>query len=182
MKKEKLLVKERLYWSYANLAMAHSAINKNQDKYLTVNYMIRAKLYKGLLEGRMNLGSFFDDEKVKFEVGKKCNYCGSSDNLAYDHIIPKAKLALEQSDNLLIVCKKCNSSKRDLDLLEWMNKQNNMLPILVLRRYLKLVIEYCVHNDLMDMEVSELSKIGIPFNLELLPRTVPGPSELILHY
>jgi hypothetical protein len=162
--------------------MAHSAITKKQEKYLTVNYMIRAKLYKGLLDGKMKLGLFFDDEKVKFEVGKKCNYCGRSDNLAYDHIIPRAKLVLDQSDNLLIACKKCNSSKRDLDLLEWMNKQNTTLPILVLRRYLKLVIEYCVHNDLMEMPVSELCKMGIPFKLELLPRDLPCPSELILHY
>jgi len=182
MKKEKLLAKERLYWAYANLAMAHSAITKNQDRYIMVNYMIRAKLYKGLLDGKMKLGPFFDDEKVKFEVGKKCNYCGSSLNLAYDHIIPKSKLVLDESDNLLIACKKCNSSKRDLDLIEWMNIQNITLPILVLRRYLKLVIKYCVNNDLMEMPVSELCKMQIPFKINLLPTSLPCPSDLILHY
>ena len=182
MKKEKLLVKERLYWAYANLAMAHSAIDNHQVKYFIVNYMVRAKLYRGLLDGNMKLGTFFDDEKIKFEVGKKCNYCGNSDNLAYDHIIPKAKLVIDQGDNLLIVCKKCNSSKKDLDLLEWMNKKNITLPILVLRRYLKLAIKYCIDNDLMQMKVSELCNIKIPFKLELLPTNLPYPSKLILHY
>lgn len=63
MKNEKLLVKERLFWAYANLAMAHSAIDKNQTHYNTVNYMIRAKLYKGLMENRINLGTFLTMKK-----------------------------------------------------------------------------------------------------------------------
>ncbi len=182
MKNEKLLVKERLFWAYANLAMAHSAIDKNQTHYNTVNYMIRAKLYKGLMENRINLGTFFDDEKIKLNVEKKCNYCGSTKQLSYDHVIPKSKLVLDKSDNLLIICQKCNSSKKDLDLLEWMNKQDYILPILVLRRYLKLVIEYCSYNDLMEEKISDITKYDIPFRLDLLPKSLPKPNELILHY
>jgi hypothetical protein len=36
-------VKEVLFWSYANLAMAHTAVNKKQEKYATFNYMILIK-------------------------------------------------------------------------------------------------------------------------------------------
>lgn len=182
MKREKLSVKERLFWAYANLAMAQSALSKEQSKYLTVNYMVRAKLYKGLIDGTMNIGTFFDDEKIKLNVGLKCNYCGDINKLSYDHLIPRSKLKLDDSNNILVACRECNSSKSDLDLLEWMNKKEFTLPILVLRRYLKLLVNYCKLNDLMEMSVTDLTNTDIPFRIDLIPTTLPSPVKLILHY
>lgn len=42
-KKELKTVKELLFYSYANLAMAHSALTNQQDKYTVPNYMITSK-------------------------------------------------------------------------------------------------------------------------------------------
>ena len=39
-----IIVKELLFWSYANFAMAHTAVDSKQEKYATFNYMIRARL------------------------------------------------------------------------------------------------------------------------------------------
>jgi hypothetical protein len=39
---------ELLHWSYANLAMAHSAITAKTEKYGRTQFMIRSRLYKGL--------------------------------------------------------------------------------------------------------------------------------------
>ena len=47
-KKKYSTVRELIYWSYANLAMAHTAVE--QEKYERFNYMIRSKLFKGLKE------------------------------------------------------------------------------------------------------------------------------------
>jgi hypothetical protein len=87
--REYKIVKERVFWSYANLAMAHTAVERNQGKYNTFNYMIRAKLYKGHYDGTINVRTLFDDEKIKLLSGQKCSYCGSPDNLALDHIFPQ---------------------------------------------------------------------------------------------
>ena len=62
-KKKYETVRELIYWSYANLAMSHTAVERNQERYGTFNYMIRAKLFKGLKEGTMNMRTIFDDEK-----------------------------------------------------------------------------------------------------------------------
>ncbi len=59
-KRELNIVKELLFWSYANLAMAHTAVNRKQEKYASFNYMIRARLFKGLMEGSMNIRTIFD--------------------------------------------------------------------------------------------------------------------------
>jgi len=40
-------VRELIYLSYANLAMAHTAVDNKQEKYGAFNYMIRARLFKG---------------------------------------------------------------------------------------------------------------------------------------
>ncbi len=40
-------VRELIFWSYANLAMAHTALDRHQEKYGTFNYVIRAKFSKG---------------------------------------------------------------------------------------------------------------------------------------
>jgi len=62
-------VKEVIFYSYANLAMAHSARDKKASKYGVGNFMIRAKFFKGLKDGTMNMRSIFDDEKIKIQIG-----------------------------------------------------------------------------------------------------------------
>lgn len=82
MAKQKIeTVRELIYWSYANLAMAHSAVDKGNEKYGMLNYMIRAKLFKGLKCGTMSMKSIFDDEKSSYlqdkfaiTVGHPINY------------------------------------------------------------------------------------------------------------
>lgn len=117
-------VKEHLFWAYANLAMAHSAVDKKQTTYERFNFMIRAKLYKGLLTGTMNIRTLFDDEKIKLSIGAKCNYCDLTDKLALDHILAQKLGGKDEGDNLIFACRSCNSSKRQkrlngMDGLSW---------------------------------------------------------------
>lgn len=41
----------------------------------------------------------------------KCNYCGSTENLEIDHIIPLSRGGTNDPDNLQILCKTCNRKK-----------------------------------------------------------------------
>ena len=130
MAKKKLnTVKEVLFWSYANLAMAHTAVDRKQNKYAPFNYMIRAKLFKGLIEGSMNIRTLFDDEKVKLLSGNKCNYCGAIKNLALDHIFAKKQGGKDIGDNLIYACRSCNSSKGKKDMMEWMDYKKSFPPL-----------------------------------------------------
>jgi len=179
-KREIKTVKELLYWSYANLAMAHTAVDKKQNKYQTFNYMIRARLYKGLLEGKMNIRTLFDDEKIKLQEGMKCSYCGSTKNLALDHIFPKKLGGEDSGDNLIYACKSCNSSKGKKDLMTWMNENNRFPSLMILRRYLKLIILFCIKNNLMAQNINEINTGDYPFDIESVPIKYPLPRELKL--
>lgn len=181
MAKQKIeTVRDQIYYSYANLAMAHMAIDKKQEKYGMLNFMIRAKLFKGLKNGTMNMRTIFDDEKVKLQTGKVCNYCGSSEKLALDHIFPQKYGGQDNAENLIFACRTCNSSKGKKDLMEWMLFREKFLPLMVIRRYLKLTYSYCQHNGLLDKNIDDLRELKLPFRIDLLPTKYPKPNEIVL--
>ncbi len=179
-KKDLNIVKDLLYWSYANLAMAHTGVDKKQEKYSAFNYMIRSRLFKGLMDGKMNIRTIFDDEKIKLSAGNKCSYCGAKEALALDHIFPKKHGGKDVGDNLVYACRSCNSSKGKKDLMEWMSYKETFPPLMILRRYLKLTINYCIDHNLMEYAVEELKSQNLPFKIEFIPVKFPNPSELKL--
>jgi len=181
MVKQKIeTVRELIYLSYANLAMAHTVVDKKQERYGAFNYMIRAKLFKGLKEGTMNMRTFFDDEKIKLQTGQICNYCGSPEKLALDHIFPQKFGGQDDAENLVFACRICNSSKGKKDLMEWMNFRGQFLPLMIIRRYLKLTYNYCNKYGLLEKKIEELKRMELPFKIDLLPTNYPNPNELIL--
>ena len=64
--------------------------------------------------------------------------------------------------------------------MEWMGFKNAFPPLMILRRYLKLVIVYCIENDLMECSVSDIKNRNYPFNIEHIPVSYPKPNELVL--
>ena len=182
MAKQKIeTVRHLIYYSYANLAMAHTAIDKKQEKYEIFNFMIRAKLFKGLKDGTMNMRTIFDDEKIKLQTGQICNYCGSADNLALDHIFPQKLGGKDDAENLIFACRSCNSSKGKKDLMVWMAIREQFLPLMIIRRYLKLTFNYRNENGLLDKQVDEITGMELPFRIDLLPTNFPKPNELTLN-
>ena len=48
-----------------------------------------------------------------------CAYCGATDNITVDHVIPLSKGGKHEANNLAPACLPCNSSKNDRLLSEW---------------------------------------------------------------
>lgn len=155
------------------------AINNTHEKYESTDYMIRAKLYKGLCNGNMKMQSIYDDEKYKLSH-KRCSYCGEEAQLSLDHLVPRYAGGVDCSDNLVYACKKCNSSKNKLDLIVWCAKNDKYPPILVLRRYVKLAYIYFETQGILDEPFNELNKHTTIFRIDLLPYEFPQPMQLIL--
>jgi hypothetical protein len=94
-------VRERIAWSYANLACAHAALSDGRIKHNRVDWMIRAKLFRGLREGTMRMGSLFDDERAQLIEMPVCAYCGVEGSLSIDHLIPRVSGGSHAQHNLL---------------------------------------------------------------------------------
>ena len=162
-------VRERIAWSYANLARAHAALFEGAAKYTVTHHMIRARMFKGLKTGTLQIGTLFDDEVTKLKYAKACCYCGGSERLSLDHLIPRISGGSESADNLVWDCRSCKSYKGDRDLLFWMASQSRFPPLLVLRRYTKLMARFCDQEGLLDLPLADALSRDLPFRLDLLP-------------
>jgi hypothetical protein len=169
---------EHLYWSYANLGMAHAAVEQGAEKYRPLHFMIRSRLYKGLCTGKMNVASLVEDERLKMILPQACCYCGSRELLSIDHLIPTKRGGEHSGENLVWACRTCNSAKGARDVLEWLASKGEFPPLLLLRRYLKLTIEHCQSAELMASIVAEVPEL--PMSISAIPLRYPAPSELRL--
>jgi hypothetical protein len=59
-----------------------------------------------------------------------------------------------------------------------MNSKNQFPPLMTLRRYLKLIIEFCNKENLLDSPIEKLRNQNYPFNIELVPIKFPKPNQL----
>ena len=69
-----------------------------------------------------------------------CTYCErkfKKAELVIDHIIPRKKGGIDKENNLITSCKQCNNNKGDLDLFDFIKKQN--LDYRVFKRVFKRV-------------------------------------------
>ena len=173
-------VRQHIACSYANLARAHSAVESGLHSYSRTHHMIRARLFKGLSTGTMSMRSLYDDEKVKLNAPKACCYCGATGALTIDHLIPKIKGGTDYADNLVWACQSCNSSKSDIDLMEWCKSKHTFPSLLLVRRYTKLVARYCEQHELLDALLIDVQQRNLPFRLDLLPYSFPTLNSLVL--
>jgi hypothetical protein len=160
-------VGELLFWSYSNVAASEVADNRGLAAFDRPCFMVRARLFKGLRTGTMNVGSLFDD--VRRMPQSACMYCGATPppKLHADHLIPRYLGGLESADNLVWACGSCNSSKGARDLLDWYRVQNRLVPWLLARRYLKLAMQEATAKRAMDSPLS--SPPALSFRLDLIP-------------
>lgn len=169
-------VGDLLHWSYANLAMASAAEKRGVARYDRLAWMIRGKLYKGLRDGTMNVGSLFVD--VRDLPGDRCVYCSAEPppKLQADHLISRRRGGPESGDNLVWACAPCNVRNHARDLLEWYASQGRFPPLALMRRYLKLALAEARERELMDRSLDE--RPVVKFSLEHVPTQYPQPGEL----
>lgn len=175
---------EILYFSYANVQMLSVAISLGKIKFDRQCYMIRAKAFKAYKEGRWNIHDLLEENIAKIKSDARCWYCGKvfvdKSELTLDHVFPKSKGGANNMDNIIMVCKHCNSSKRDIDLLEWFFESRCEFPsVHILAHYLKQVYLYARENNLLGKEKEEIELLQLPFNYRYIPLDFPQPEYFI---
>lgn len=169
---------EALYWSYANIAMSHAALDDGALRFKPHHYMVRSRLYAGLRNGTMKIGSLADDERLKLKLPQACAYCGIDEKLTVDHLIPRKKGGPDVGENMVWACASCNSSKGARDVLEWLALRGRKPSVLLLRRYLKIAIAYCDEHSLLEQPESHDGQL--PFSLAALRAPKPALAEMVL--
>jgi len=170
---------EYLFYSYANLQMLCYAVGAGKKKRDRMCYMIRAKAFKAYKEERWNIHDLLNNNLAKIQNNNYCWYCGKEvvpTKLTKDHVFPRSKGGDNDMDNIIMVCKSCNSSKGDMDLFEWYAEiRHEFPPIPILVHYLKNIYLYSVEHNLIDKHAEELDQMDLPFNWKYIPIEYPQP-------
>jgi len=152
-------LRDLIYWSYAELIARAAGFDNN--------YGFVVSRYKLLKSGEMKWSSSMSDCQKSLEKGNICTYCGSTEDICMDHIIPISRAGvdprvlrlLDSGDNWVPACRRCNSSKGDRDVFEWYGKDNfDEIPKLVLAKFLKL--SYCLHKTQGTLNLGDMNFDG----------------------
>ncbi len=171
-----------LYTSYSGLQMLAFAFGKGKNRCDKDCYAFRQSVIRKLKAGEMKIGDLYQNIiRQMTSPHDACWYCGRSvsvcGSLTADHIFPRVKGGEDISDNLIMVCRSCNSSKGTKDLLAWYHERGEFPPLRVLVHYLKLVNQYAIANDLLNQPLEALDELDLPFDFHYFPRKYPHPEE-----
>ena len=171
-----------LYASYSGLQTLGFAFAKGKRRYDRECYAFRESVIKRLKAGEMKISDLYQNIiRQMTSPHDACWYCGRSVSdcgpLTADHIFPRMKGGENVSDNLIMVCRSCNSSKGAKDLLAWYRERGEFPPMRVLAHYLKLVNQYALDSGLLGLSLEELSGMDLPFDFRYLPLPYPQPED-----
>ena len=183
MKKEFECFGDLLLWAYANLQMLHYAVGAGKHKYDRMCFMIRSKAFKAYKEGRWNIHDLMQLNVSKIRHNNLCWYCGKEmepNQLTKDHVFPRSKGGDNDMDNIIMVCKSCNSGKGKMDLFEWYaTVRKEWPPLNILIHYLKNIWLYSIGNGLLEKPLEEIDQMKLPFNYHYIPLRYPSPDEFL---
>ena len=60
-------------------------------------------------------------DSIKARDGNKCVYCGSTESLTIDHVVPLSKGGPTTSSNCVTACRSCNQAKGSMQIDEFLN-------------------------------------------------------------
>ena len=171
-----------LYASYSGLQTLGFAFAKGKKRYDRECYAFRESVIKKLRTGAIKIGDLYENIiRQMTSPHDVCWYCGRSvadcGTLTADHIFPRITGGENIGDNLIMVCRPCNSSKGAKDLLAWYHERGEFPPMRVLAHYLKLVNQYATGSNILNHSLDELSAMALPFDFHYLPLSYPQPED-----
>jgi hypothetical protein len=145
-------VRDLIYWEYAHLIAKGAGFEGN--------YAFIMNRYQKLKKGEIKWSDIVREDRIQVERGKNsCVYCGSTEALCFDHLIPVSRGGPNIISNQVVACKACNSSKGNRDIFEWYTEERKEeIPGLVKGKYLKLVFDF--HEAMGTLDLADINADG----------------------
>ncbi|MCX7886236.1 MAG: HNH endonuclease [Verrucomicrobiae bacterium] len=151
--KEVTCIRDLIFYQYAKL-IARSAFELTDGKQAKQShYGFIKKTFRELKAGEKSWSEITREDWQLVEAEKECIYCGATDNLHREHVVPKSlriKPECAACDrirgihNQVWACEKCNAAKGLLGLYQFYRKLHpaerkfyDLIPPLVEKKYLK---------------------------------------------
>ncbi len=142
-------VRDLIFWQYAKIIAKSAGINTRafqMDRFIA------------LRDNKIKWSTTVREWIKENEKHDECIYCGSKTDLTIEHILPKSCGGPDTPDNVILVCKKCNSSKGNKRLYEWYGLENkDNIPRIAEGKYLKLLYDLHEREGTLNADKNELT-------------------------
>ena len=143
-------VRDLIYWQYAAI-MTGAATGRKDEWKLRMSFMQKLK------SGETAWSTSVHEWLLEMENPNACIYCGSVQQLTTDHIVARSKGGEDVPDNVVRVCKSCNSSKGAKGLYEWKGlAEKNSHHRIAEGKYLKYLYSLYEKNGALDCALKDI--------------------------
>ena len=143
-------VRDLIYWQYAAIMTGAATGSKRE-------WALRMSFLKKLKSGEIVWSTSVREWLLEIENPNVCIYCGAEENLTTEHILPRSRGGEDVTDNVVRVCKSCNSSKGAKGLYEWKNlKEKNNINRIAEGKYLKYLYSMHERAGTLDKTIKDL--------------------------
>ncbi len=138
-------IRDLIYYQYAKIIAESAGAGR-------VNYAFIMDRFRKLQKGEIKMSDLLREIKKQLkDEERRCEFCGATSDLSFDHLIPHSRGGPDSAENLVLACKSCNSSKGKKGLYEWYGiDRKDKLPKLVAEKYLKLLYDIHEQNGTLD--------------------------------
>lgn len=144
-------VRQLIYYQYAKIISESSGFGKK-------NYGMIMKKWKQLNEGEIHWSGTVREWLRERENSSICIYCGANRELTVEHILPRICGGEDITDNVVMVCKTCNSSKGGKRLYEWRGLEaKDMHHRVAEGKYLKYL--YGLHERQGTLDIDNIEEL-----------------------
>lgn len=144
-------VRQLIYYQYAKIISDSSGFSKTTFPIIMSNW-------KKLCSGEIHWSSAVREWLKEKEQPNRCIYCGAEKQLSIEHILPRDCGGEDITDNVVMVCKSCNSSKGKKRLYEWKGLEHKDTHHRIAEgKYLKYL--YSLHEKRGTLEVDNVKQL-----------------------
>lgn len=144
-------VRDIIYYQYAKIISNSAGFGKE-------NYGMIISYWKKLKNQEITWSSTVREWVHEHESPNHCIYCGIEDKLTTEHILPRIRGGEDCIDNVVRVCRRCNSSKGDKRLYEWRGYKNRDEQARIAEgKYLKYL--YGLHEKRGSLDIESMADL-----------------------
>ncbi len=174
-------IRDLIFFQYAKIIACSAFKCANGKEAKKKSYGFIKKTFRDLQSGRKNWSDILREDLQFVEREKTCVYCGSTENIEREHIVPKSLKINERCPacdkiqgihNMIWACKHCNTSKNDRGLYTFYKelkapepKFYDLLDPLAEKKYLKTI--YDCHACAGTLDAADLDGDGVMTVLDL---------------
>jgi len=145
-------IREEILYEYAKL-ISRSAMGN-------INYGFVSDRFKKLKSDEISMSGTIREWEREQELPRTCVFCGATEDLSTDHLIPRNRGGDDCADNLVLSCRSCNSSRGDKGVFEWLGlDKKDELHRLVAGKYLKELYKVHEQAGTLNMDKTQINAL-----------------------